>query len=99
MLKTLGAFNGQILGAGFYSTIPLLIMISFINYLGFCVSKKSLDLSNSIQELYVASVPVDLNPVYILGISIEFLRISAFASYFAKLSISKISPVKAIKYN
>ena len=51
------------------------------------------------ENYYVSTVPVDLNPVYILGISVGILAISAFALILPSYLISKISPVKAIKYN
>ena len=103
MLKTLGATNGQIRAIFINYTllimIPGLIMGNVIG-LGFLVLQKIFGfIKLNPENYYVSTVPVDLNPVYILGISVGILAISAFALILPSYLISKISPVKAIKYN
>ena len=51
------------------------------------------------ENYYVSSVPVDLNPIAIISISVGILIISALALIIPSYLISKISPVRAIKYN
>jgi lipoprotein-releasing system permease protein len=48
---------------------------------------------------YVSTVPVDLDPIAIISISLGILIISGLALIIPSYLISKISPVKAIKYN
>ena len=51
------------------------------------------------QEYYINVVPVDLNPIYILGISLGILIISGISLILPSYLISKISPAQTIKYN
>jgi lipoprotein-releasing system permease protein len=51
------------------------------------------------ENYYVSTVPVDLNPIAIISISLGILIISGLALIIPSYLISKISPVKAIKYN
>jgi lipoprotein-releasing system permease protein len=51
------------------------------------------------ENYYVSTVPVDLNPIAIISISAGILIISGLALIIPSYLISKISPVKAIKYN
>ena len=51
------------------------------------------------ENYYLSVVPVDLNIFYILGISLGILLVSGISLILPSYLISKISPVKAIKYN
>jgi len=51
------------------------------------------------ENYYVSVVPVDLNPLVIVSISLGILIISGLALVIPSYLISKISPVKSIKYN
>lgn len=103
MLKTLGASNGQI--RAIFINYTLLIMIPGLlsgNLIGLGLllfQKFTGILKLNPENYYVSEVPVDLNPIYILGISFGILMISAIALVLPSYLISKISPVKAIKYN
>jgi len=103
ILKTLGASNGQIRAV--FINYTLLIMIpgllagNFIG-LGFLILQKIFGfITLNPENYYVSVVPVDLNIIPILSISLGILLISAFALILPSYLISKISPVKAVKYN
>lgn len=103
LLKTLGATNGQIRAT--FINYTLIIMVPgllFGNLIGvgllllqkfFGIIKLNPD------NYYVSVVPVDLNPVPIIAISVGILAVSALALIIPSYLISKISPVKAIKYS
>ena len=103
MLKTLGASNGQI--RTIFINYTLLIMIPGLVFgnligLGFLLIQKYFGIIKlNPENYYLSVVPVDLNPLYILAISIGILIVSAVALILPSYLISKISPVKAIKYN
>ncbi|MEC5394386.1 ABC transporter permease [Bergeyella sp. RCAD1439] len=103
MLKTLGSNNGQIRMIFIYYT--LLIMVPGLLFgnligLGFLFAQKVFGFIRlNPENYYVSEVPVDLNPFYILAISFGILLVSAFALVLPSYLISKISPVKAIKYD
>lgn len=103
MLKTLGATNGQI--RAIFINYTLLIMIpglligNFIG-LGFLLVQKFTGfIKLNPENYYVSEVPVDLNPLHILAISLGILIISGIALILPSYLISKISPVKAVKYS
>ncbi|MCC2590192.1 ABC transporter permease [Chryseobacterium sp. MFBS3-17] len=103
LLKTLGAHNGQI--RAIFINYTLLIMIPGL-VLGNIIGLGLLTLQHFFgiitlnpENYYVSVVPVDLNPMIPLLISGGILLISAFALIFPSYLISKISPVKSIKYN
>lgn len=103
ILKTLGATNAQI--RGIFINYTLLIMIPGLvtgNLIGlgllaiqhfFGIIKLNPD------NYYISTVPVDFNPLIILSISLVILLISAIALILPSYLISKISPIKSIKYN
>lgn len=103
MLKTLGASNGQI--RTIFINYTLMIMIPGLIFgnligLGFLLIQKYFGVIKlNPENYYISVVPVDLHLVYILGISIGILLVSAIALILPSYLISKISPVKAIKYN
>jgi len=51
------------------------------------------------ENYYLSTVPVDLNPLYIVAISLGILVVSGISLILPSYLISKISPVKAIKYS
>ena len=102
ILKTLGASNGQIRTVFINYTllimIPGLLIGNFIG-IGFLVLQKFFGLVKlNPENYYVSVVPVDLNVFHILSISVGILIISAIALILPSYLISKISPVKAVKY-
>ncbi|MDQ1097083.1 MULTISPECIES: ABC transporter permease [Chryseobacterium] len=103
LLKTLGASNAQIRAT--FINYTLIIMIPGLLYgnligLGLLLIQKFLGIIRlNPENYYVSTVPVDLNPVAIISISLGILIISGLALIVPSYLISKISPVKAIKYN
>ena len=103
MLKTLGATNGQI--QTIFINYTLLIMVPGLligNFIGlsFLLLQKYFGIIKlNPENYYLSVVPVDLNIFYILGISFGILLVSAIALVLPSYLISKISPVKALKYN
>ena len=78
--------------------IPGLIIGNIIG-LGFLLIQKYTGfIKLNPENYYVSEVPVDLNPVYIIAISAGILFVSAIALILPSYLISKISPVKSIKY-
>ncbi|MCT2561573.1 ABC transporter permease [Chryseobacterium herbae] len=103
LLKTLGASNSQIRAT--FINYTLIIMIPGLLYgnaigLGLILLQKFFGIIKlNPENYYVSTVPVDLNPVAIISISVGILIISGLALIIPSYLISKISPVKAIKYN
>lgn len=103
MLKTLGATNGQIRAV--FINYTLLIMVPGLIFgnvigIGLLLIQRFFEIIKlNPENYYVSTVPVDLNPVYIIAISVGILAVSALALILPSYLISKISPVKAIKYN
>lgn len=103
MLKTLGANNAQI--RQIFINYTLMIMLPGLLYgnligLGLLIIQKIFGVIKlNPENYYVSEVPVDLNPLLILAISLGILLISAIALVLPSYLISKISPVKAIKYS
>lgn len=103
ILKTLGASNGQIRTVFINYTlliiIPGLIAGNIIGISLLMLQKFFGIIKLNPENYYVSEVPVDLNILNILAISIGILIISAISLILPSYLISKISPVKAIKYN
>jgi lipoprotein-releasing system permease protein len=103
MLKTLGATNGQI--RAIFINYTLLIMIPGLligNLIGltFLFLQKYFGfITLNPENYYLSVVPVEINIINILLISVGILIVSAIALVLPSYLISKISPVKAIKYN
>lgn len=103
LLKTLGADNGQI--RTIFINYTLIIMVPGLIFgnligLGLLVLQKVFGIIQlNPENYYVSIVPVDLNPLIPITISLGILIISAFSLIFPSYLISKISPVKSIKYN
>lgn len=103
LLKTLGATNSQIRTT--FINYTLIIMIPglvFGNAIGLSlllIQRFFGIIKLNPANYYVSTVPVDLDPFAIISISIGILIISGLALIIPSYLISKISPVKAIKYN
>ncbi|MDQ0782699.1 FtsX-like permease family protein [Chryseobacterium sp. W4I1] len=103
LLKTLGASNSQIRAT--FINYTLIIMIPGLLYgnaigLGLILLQKFFGIIKlNPENYYVSTVPVDLNPIAIISISLGILLISGLALIIPSYLISKISPVKVIKYN
>ncbi len=103
LLKTLGATNSQIRTT--FINYTLIIMVPGLLYgnaigLGLLLIQKFFGIIKlNPENYYVSTVPVDLNPLIILSISAGILVISGLALIIPSYLISKISPVKAIKYS
>ena len=103
LLKTLGATNGQIRAT--FINYTLIIMVPGLLFgnaigLGLLLVQKFFGIIKlDPKDYYVSVVPVDLNPLIILSISAGILFISGLALIIPSYLISKISPVKSIKYS
>lgn len=103
LLKTLGASNAQI--RKIFINYTLLIMVpgllaGNIIGLGLLLLQRGLGIITlNPENYYVSKVPVDLNPLLILSVSLGILVVSAISLILPSYLISKISPVKAIKYS
>ncbi len=103
LLKTLGASNRQIrtifINYTLLIMVPGLLIGNFIG-VGFLLIQRFFGVIKlNPENYYVSVVPVDLNILHILAISFGILIVSAIALILPSYLISKISPVKAIKYN
>ncbi len=103
MLKTLGATNGQIRMIFINYTLMIMIpglVIGNIIGLGFIFIQKYFGvITLNPENYYLSVVPVEINVIHILLISVGILVVSGISLVFPSYLISKISPVKAIKYN
>ena len=103
LLKTLGADNIQIRRIFINYTLMIMVpglIVGNIIGIGLLLIQKYFGIIKlSPENYYVSVVPVDLNPVYIIGISAGMLFVSGVALILPSYLISNISPVKAIKYN
>ena len=103
ILKTMGANNLQIRMIFINYTLLIMIPGLFIgNIIGIgllLIQKHFGIIQLNPQEYYINVVPVDLNPIYILGISLGILIISGISLILPSYLISKISPAQTIKYN
>ncbi|KQS92990.1 FtsX-like permease family protein [Chryseobacterium sp. Leaf394] len=103
LLKTLGATNSQIRAT--FINYTLIIMVPglvFGNAVGLTllfIQRFFGIIKLNPANYYVSTVPVDLDPLPIISISVGILIISGLALIIPSYLISKISPVKAIKYN
>ncbi|MDE5524877.1 ABC transporter permease [Elizabethkingia meningoseptica] len=103
MLKTLGATNFQIRSVFINYTllimIPGLVIGNFVGLALLFIQKYFGIITLNPENYFISVVPVDLNIIYILTISIGILLIAGLAMILPSYLISKISPVKSIKYN
>ena len=103
ILKTMGANNVQIrmifINYTLYIMIPGLLIGNLIGLGLLLVQKFTGVIELNPENYYVSKVPVELNPLYIFMISFGMLAISAVVLILPSYLISKISPIKAIKYH
>lgn len=103
VLKTMGANNNQIRAIFINYTLLIIIPGLLVGNgigLGLLLIQKYFGIIKlNPQEYYVSVVPVDLNPIYIVGISLGILLVSAISLVLPSYLISKISPAKVVKYN
>jgi lipoprotein-releasing system permease protein len=109
VLKTLGATNGQIRAVFINYTLLIMIpglIIGNVIGLGLLLLQKFFGIIKlNPENYYVSSVPVDLNPIYVLiTFGVLFLSLKKklsqnIALILPSYLISKISPVKVIKYD
>lgn len=101
LLKTLGATNGQI--RAIFINYTLMIMFPGLlvgNILGIgllLVQRRYGIIKLNPENYYVSVVPVDLNIIYISGVSVGILVVSGVSLILPSYLISKISPIKSIK--
>ena len=103
LLKTLGADNGQIRAIFINYTLMIMIpglIIGNAIGIGLLLLQKFFSIIKlNPDNYYVSTVPVDLNPVIPIAISLGILVVSAISLILPSYLISKISPVKSLKYN
>jgi lipoprotein-releasing system permease protein len=103
LLKSFGAQNSQIRSIFINYTLLIMlpgIVIGNVIGLGLLLIQKYFGLLQlNEQEYYLKVVPVDLNPWYILLVSLTCIVISGAVLILPSYLISKISPVKAIRYD
>lgn len=103
LLKTFGASNAQI--RSIFINYTLLIMIPGLlagNVIGIgllLVQKYTGIIKLDPENYFISTVPVDLNPLYIISISVGIFIVSGIAMILPSYLISRISPLKAIKYS
>ena len=103
MLKTLGATNAQIQTIFINYTLMIMIpglVIGNLVGIGFLLIQKYFGVIKlNPENYYLSTVPVDLNILHILAISVGILLVSAISLILPSYLISKISPVKSLKYS
>lgn len=103
ILKTLGANNRCIRQIFIYYTLIIMLPgLLFGNLIGIgllLLQKYFGIIKLNPENYYVSEVPVDLNPILILSISLGMLIISALTLILPSYLISKISPVRSIRYS
>ena len=103
MLKTLGATNAQIQTIFINYTLMIMIpglVIGNLVGIGFLLIQKYFGVIQlNPENYYLSTVPVDLNILHILAISVGILLVSAISLILPSYLISKISPVKSLKYS
>lgn len=103
LLKTFGATNGQI--RSIFINYTLMIMIPGLlagNVIGIgllLVQKYTGIIKLDPENYFISTVPVDLNPLYIISVSVGIFIVSGIAMILPSYLISRISPLKAIKYS
>ena len=103
LLKTFGATNGQIRAIFINYTLMIMVpglIIGNVIGIGLLLLQHYFGIIKLDPENYfISTVPVDLNPLHILSISLGILIISGIAMIIPSYIISKISPVRSIKYD
>lgn len=103
LLKTFGASNAQI--RSIFINYTLIIMIPGLlagNVIGIgllLIQKYTGLIKLDPENYFISTVPVDLNPLYFISVSVGIFIVSGIAMILPSYLISKISPVKSIKYS
>ena len=103
LLKTFGASNAQI--RSIFINYTLMIMIPGLlagNVIGIgllLIQKYTGLIKLDPENYFISTVPVDLNPLYFISVSVGIFIVSGIAMILPSYLISKISPVKSIKYS
>ena len=103
VLKTMGASNAQI--RSIFINYTLLIMVPGLfagNAIGLgllLIQKYTGVIKLDPENYFISTVPVDLNPVYIIAVSVGIFIVSGIAMILPSYLISRISPLKAVKYS
>lgn len=103
LLKTFGATNRQI--RSIFINYTLMIMIPGLlagNIIGIgllLIQKYTGIIKLDPENYFISTVPVDLNPIYIISVSVGIFIVSGIAMILPSYLISRISPLKAIKYS
>ena len=101
LLKTLGATNGQIRAIFINYTLMIMfpgLLVGNILGIGLLLIQRWYGIIKlNPENYYVSVVPVDLNIIYISGVSVGILVVSGVSLILPSYLISKISPIKSIK--
>lgn len=101
LLKTLGATNGQIRAIFINYTLMIMfpgLLVGNILGIGLLLVQRWYGIIKlNPENYYVSVVPVDLNIIYIAGVSVGILVVSGVSLILPSYLISKISPIKSIK--
>jgi len=101
LLKTLGATNGQIRAIFINYTLMIMfpgLLVGNILGIGLLLVQRWYGIIKlNPENYYVSVVPVDLNIIYISGVSVGILVVSGVSLILPSYLISKISPIKSIK--
>lgn len=101
LLKTLGATNGQIRVIFINYTLMIMfpgLLVGNILGIGLLLVQRWYGIIKlNPENYYVSVVPVDLNIIYIAGVSVSILVVSGVSLILPSYLISKISPIKSIK--
>ena len=103
VLKTMGASNAQI--RSIFINYTLMIMVPGLfagNIIGIgllLIQKYTGVIKLDPENYFISTVPVDLDPIYIISVSVGIFIVSGIAMILPSYLISRISPLKAIKYS
>ncbi len=101
LLKTLGATNGQIRVIFINYTLMIMfpgLLVGNILGIGLLLVQRWYGIIKlNPENYYVSVVLVDLNIIYIAGVSVGILVVSGVSLILPSYLISKISPIKSIK--
>ena len=103
ILKAMGSVNWSIRKIFLYNAVYLIGRGMFwgnVIGLGLCFLQQQFSLVSLSQETYyVSTVPVSINPVYILLLNAGTIVLCTLALIIPSYIVTRISPVKAIKFN
>lgn len=103
LLKTFGATNGQIRSVFIHYTLMIMVpglLIGNVVGIGLLLIQKYTGFIRlNPKDYFISTVPVTLNPLYIIAVSVGVFLIAGIAMILPSYLISKISPVKSIKYS